>query len=131
MENSKSARQCKKDGGYFNCSYWWLDMFEEACNKLIRDGLPETKTSEICDSKSKKNPCLYCSMNAMCKNQIRLQEESVSCFQSCTIYCLYSYIHKEFIYYCRFRVLCCNKGGPECCLRTFRIIVCKLAGQRI
>jgi hypothetical protein len=68
MENSKFARQCKKDGGYFKCcgSYWWMDMFEEARNKLIKDGIIEANTSEICDSKSLKNPCLYCSMNAIC-----------------------------------------------------------------
>ena len=41
-------------------------MFEEAQNRLIKDGFIEAKTSEICDSKSQKNPCLYCSMNAIC-----------------------------------------------------------------
>jgi hypothetical protein len=68
MENSNFARQCKKDGGYFKCcgSYWWLDMFEEARNRLIEDGLIEAKTTQICDSKSNKNPCLYCSMNGIC-----------------------------------------------------------------
>ena len=41
MENSKFARLCRKDGGYFKCcgSYWWLDTFEEARNMLIKDGL--------------------------------------------------------------------------------------------
>ena len=68
MENSKFARKCKKDGGYFKCcgSYWWLDMFEEARNRLIEDNLIVANKSQICDSKSQKNPCLYCSMNGIC-----------------------------------------------------------------
>lgn len=68
LENSKSAKDCKKKGGYFKCciTYWWLDPYEEARNKLISDGLIKAEPTEVCKPYSLKNPCLYCSTNTLC-----------------------------------------------------------------
>ena len=82
MENSKFARLCRKDGGYFKCcgNFWLLDTFEEAQNLLIGDGLIKDKKSYICDSKSKINPCLYCSMNGICTNSNPLTGETTQLY---------------------------------------------------
>ena len=68
MEKSKFAKRCSKDGGYFKCCihYWILGPFEETRNKLIKDGLIGGTEETICDDKSMKNPCLYCSLNGFC-----------------------------------------------------------------
>ena len=82
MENSKFARLCRKDGGYFKCfgTFWLLYSFEEARNLLIGDGLIKDKKSYVCESKSKINPCLYCSMNGMhSRNNSTLLSKDNSC----------------------------------------------------
>ena len=70
MTKSRFTQRCSKNGGYFKCcvTYWLLDIFEEVRNKLIRDGLIKDTPEDICDDKSMKNPCLYCSANGVCTN---------------------------------------------------------------
>ena len=71
MENSRFARKCNKDGGYFKCcvTLWWPGPYEEARNQLIKDGLIKDDPTRICDRKATKDPCYFCSANAMCTIQ--------------------------------------------------------------
>ena len=41
-------------------------MFEEARNSLIKEGLIKAKQTQVCKPNAVKNPCLYCSTNAIC-----------------------------------------------------------------
>ena len=68
MTNSRFAKRCSKNGGYFKCcvDYWGVEAFEDARNKLIRDGLIKDTPTNICNDKSMGNPCLYCSAHGVC-----------------------------------------------------------------
>ena len=68
MENSKFAKKCEADGGYFKCCVrgWYLSPYEDARNQLIDDGLINDKKSHICDHTASKDRCLFCSTNGMC-----------------------------------------------------------------
>ena len=68
MENSRFAKKCTKNGGYFKCCVrgWFLGPYEEARNQLINDGLIKDEITNTCDSKSKKDRCLFCRANGMC-----------------------------------------------------------------
>ena len=69
MENSKFARRCKEDGGYFKCCIapWRLYPFEESRNKLIQNGWIKSKESNICNQTLHKiNPGLYCLLDGIC-----------------------------------------------------------------
>ena len=70
MERSKTAKECKKTGGYFKCcgTHWRLDPFESSRNKLIDDGFIQDKKTKFCKAKSKKgnSPCHFCSMSGVC-----------------------------------------------------------------
>ena len=68
MENSRFAKKCYKDKGYFKCcvSAWWIGPYEEARNKLIKEGLIKDEPTHICDRKATTDPCFFCSANGMC-----------------------------------------------------------------
>jgi len=68
FEKSKFGKKCRRDKGIVKCcvNYWRLGVYEDARNKLIKDRLIEDKPYKICKPKSKKDPCLYCSMNGFC-----------------------------------------------------------------
>ena len=71
MEKSKFARKCGKDGGLFKCcvTRWYFHEFEEFYNHLIHDGLINSKVTNICDKKSRKDRCLYCRAGGICTKQ--------------------------------------------------------------
>ena len=71
MEQSKFAKKCEKDGGFFKCcvTRWRMHEFEEIRNRLIQDGLINDNITNICDKKSTKDRCLFCRANGICTKQ--------------------------------------------------------------
>ena len=82
MENSRFARKCNKDGGYFKCclSRWYLNPYEETRNQLIKDKLIKDEPTHICDKTATKDPCYFCSANAMCTKHNPLNNTSTNSF---------------------------------------------------
>ena len=80
MENSKFARRCKKDGGYFKCCMkgMLLHTFEESRNRLIGDGLIKGNKSSFC--KQDINQCLPCLMDGICTKRNPMTGETVQLF---------------------------------------------------
>ena len=74
MEKSKFATKCLKQGGYFKCciSPRRFTAFEDARNKLIKDGLIKDKPTNICNREAEKDPCHFCRTNGICtiRNQL-------------------------------------------------------------
>ena len=82
MENSRFARKCNKDGGYFKCcvSNKWLGTYEETRNLLIKDGKIKDEPTHICNKTATKDPCYFCSVNGMCTNDNPLNNTITNSF---------------------------------------------------
>ena len=70
MERSKTAKKCKKTGGYFKCCgiHLRLDPFESSRNKMIDDGFFQDKKTKFCIRNDKKgdSPCHFCGKSGVC-----------------------------------------------------------------
>ena len=68
IEKSKFAKRCRKNGGYFKCC-----VFSHAMGKsryvrrnLAKLGLIKERWEDPCQLSGKKNPCMWCGLDAVC-----------------------------------------------------------------
>ena len=68
IEKSKFAKRCRKNGGYFKCC-----VFAHAMGKsrhvrknLAKLGFIKDKLEDPCEKPGKKNPCMWCGLDAVC-----------------------------------------------------------------
>ena len=69
QEQTKFAKKCRKEGGFFKCCVWALHLaiFEFSRNKLIGEGLIKDEPTHLCKpGLDRKDPCVTCNADAMC-----------------------------------------------------------------
>ena len=69
QEQTKFAKKCRKEGGFFKCCVWALHLaiFESSRNRLIEEGLIKDKPTHLCKpGLGRKDPCVTCNVDGMC-----------------------------------------------------------------